>query len=431
MWQDELRVLAHPAQSATPRPVAFQQGGGVAEGASADPGQQGAEVVQEPGKLVLHHRVVVLAQGVPRQPVLAGRDVTRREVVQGDGHHAACALDEERRVEPLVEVCRQVAHVGVAALVDPADEGIAVCHSDGLRRGHAACRKAEAQGFGFQQSGMCFRGCHVVSGNGGCPSVEHLELVALLHEPLDGARQGVHGVLLRLDGVVEGDDGAVAGVAFDLLEDLPSVEVLAVVACHEVPHHDAVASAQHLVLKPAHVSVWRTEEVCLDEFVCLVGVRQVVLRQPLEAPQVVEGVVAQTVSAFLNHGELARMFAHIVPDEKEGSLDAVVVEHVEHPRCHLGDGPVVERQVDCLDGRVHAPDGLRIEPTYDAGRLLDEHRRALPSDALAELVVEHLELLLVGIGVVRLALLRLHALDDFVEQVEVVDAVLRIGGKRG
>ena len=52
------------------------------------------------------------------------------------------------------------------------------------------------------------------------------------------------------------------------------------------------------------------------------------------------------MAAALDFLEQLGMTAHVVADEKEGGLDAVVVEQVEHPGRDLGNRAVVESEVD-------------------------------------------------------------------------------------
>ena len=76
---------------------------------------------------------------------------------------------------------------------------------------------------------------------------------------------------------MEGDDGAIPHVFLYFSQYLPSVEALAIVAGHEVPHHDGISVLQHHVLSPTHPSVRRTEKIALDESIRLVGIFQIAL----------------------------------------------------------------------------------------------------------------------------------------------------------
>ena len=65
-----------------------------------------------------------------------------------------------------------------------------------------------------------------------------------------------------------------------------------------------------------------------------------------EAPKVVERMVADAMAALHNHTKLLGMLPDIVAHHKEGGLDAIAVEHIKHPRRDLGNGAVVESEVN-------------------------------------------------------------------------------------
>jgi len=109
--------------------------------------------------------------------------------------------------------------------------------------------------------------------------IEDLEGIALLLEPLDAARQGGLELVDAAQGVVEGDDGAVAGVLAHIVEHLVCRKMCGVVACDEIPHDDGVVAADADVLLILHPSAWWTEKVGMDELVGLVGVAQEVARR--------------------------------------------------------------------------------------------------------------------------------------------------------
>ena len=222
--------------------------------------------------------------------------------------------------------------------------------------------------------------------------LQHPEPILLLLQEVNASRQGILQVAVvpGLQGVVEGDDGAVAGITHHIGQDLGRAEFLGVVARHEVPHDDAVILAQHHILSPRHVPVGRAEKereqgflhqsiICpllaggQHKFVRPFHVVQVGVGGVFEAPQVIVGVVANAVAAFHDFLEDVRMLADIVAHQEEGGLDAVLVQQIQYPRRHLGDGTVIEGQVDFLLHGVHPPEGAWIEFAYYVRRLLDEH----------------------------------------------------------
>ena len=69
---------------------------------------------------------------------------------------------------------------------------------------------------------------------------EGLEGIALLLEPVERLRQGGTELVDGLQGVVEGDDAAIAGIVLDVGEHVVGRQPSGVVARNEVPHDDAV-----------------------------------------------------------------------------------------------------------------------------------------------------------------------------------------------
>ena len=103
-------------------------------------------------------------------------------------------------------------------------------------------------------------------------SVKYLEFIALFQQPFYGPGQGVFHVFLCLDGVMESNDGAIPHIMFYLPQYLSSIQLVAIVTGNQVPHYNLVFMPQHHVLHPAHVAMWRTEQVGMDQFVCFVRI---------------------------------------------------------------------------------------------------------------------------------------------------------------
>ena len=236
------------------------------------------------------------------------------------------------------------------------------------------------------------------------PSVvnsQQLKLIPLLLQELNRPGQGILEVPVvpRLEGVVEGDDGAVAGVAHHVGQHLGRAQLLGVVARHEVPHHNAVRAFQMEVLVEEHVPVGRTEQQgihgalqrtvgqgvlvgdkrsrCAHDLehraLCLAGILQIGLCRVLKAPDVVEGVVAHAVSLLHYHPEDIGILADVVAHHEERGLDAVPCQQVEHPGGYRGDGPVVEGEVDGVLFGLYPPQGRGVELADKLGRLFYQH----------------------------------------------------------
>ena len=156
-------------------------------------------------------------------------------------------------------------------------------------------------------------------------SVKYLEFIALFQQPFYGPGQGVFHVFLCLDGVMESNDGAIPHIKFYLPQYLATIQLVAIVTGNQVPHYNLVFMPQHHVLHPAHVAMWRTEQVGMDQLVCFVRIGQIVLASVFESPDMVKSMISQKMSPFYHHLEFLGMLATIVAHQKEGSLDIVLV----------------------------------------------------------------------------------------------------------
>ena len=92
-----------------------------------------------------------------------------------------------------------------------------------------------------------------------------------------------------------------------------------------------------------------------------------------ESTNMIKGMITQTVTTRLHHLELVRMLTYVIAYHKEGSLDAIMVEHIEHPRGHLRYRTIIERKIYSTFVFVHSPKRTRIEPSQKAGGLFYNH----------------------------------------------------------
>jgi len=77
-----------------------------------------------------------------------------------------------------------------------------------------------------------------------------------------------------------------------------------------------------------------------------------------EAADVIVGVIAHLMALIHNLLKQVEMFPHVVAHHEEGGFDIVVAKGLKNERRRLGNGTIVERQVNCMFGVVHSPVGL-------------------------------------------------------------------------
>lgn len=194
--------------------------------------------------------------------------------------------------------------------------------------------------------------------------IEHLERIALRLQPLYGARKGIENLVVALERIVERDDGAGTCVAAHIEQHVATIETGGIVARNEVPHHNAVAAAldEHIMIVE-HPPVGRTEKVGLENDIRLIDIGNEALRRMAHTAPMVEGVVANAVTAILYHLKNLGIFARIFAHHEEGGFHAVFIKHIEYPRCYFGDGTIVEGEIDALFLVLHPPKRTRIKPT--------------------------------------------------------------------
>ena len=109
------------------------------------------------------------------------------------------------------------------------------------------------------------------------------------------------------------------------------------------------------------------------EDTCLFGVFQIGFCGVLKSPDVIEGMVANAVTLLHYLTEFVGMLADVVAHHEERGLDIVLRQQIEHPGCHLGDGAIVESEVDSMLLGLYPPQGRGVELADKLGRLFYQH----------------------------------------------------------
>ena len=182
------------------------------------------------------------------------------------------------------------------------------------------------------------------------------ELISFLFQPSEYLGQGVLELVDAFERVVEGDDAAVSGVAFHVVHHVLGCEQTAVIARYDIPHHDFYADvSQDAILYHPNPAVRRSEEVGVEDVVGLLDVGKVSPGTMAKARDVVEGVIAYLMASHSHFVEQMRVLDGIVAHHEEGCLCSEAVEGVEDEGCCLGNGAVVEGEVDSLPVWLYPP----------------------------------------------------------------------------
>ena len=148
-------ALAVPAEPGGTRPVALQHGAGV-HVEFLDTAQFG-DGIGEITEFGVHHVVVVVAPGIPRNAAASAFILARRRrgaiVIQSHRHHGAHAGQDLARVHAARRILRHVGHVAVFTRSNPFLIGLCVRCRSGYG-GNAAIVEAERRCDGLHSVGI-------------------------------------------------------------------------------------------------------------------------------------------------------------------------------------------------------------------------------------------------------------------------------------
>ena len=128
--------------------------------------------------------------------------------------------------------------------------------------------------------------------------VEDFKFIVFFYKPFDGFWEGFFDSSDGFEGVVEYDDGAVAGVSFYVIVYAFCRHVRAVVAGYDIQHDDAEEFAEPYDLRNAHVAVRRTEQGAVDVFGGFGRITDVFFRPEAYALHMVVCMIADAMAAF-------------------------------------------------------------------------------------------------------------------------------------
>lgn len=111
----------------------------------------------------------------------------------------------------------------------------------------------------------------------------------------------------------------------------------------------------------------------MDKFVGFLGVEVIGECPVAQRPDVVEGVVTHLMTFGHNTIVQVVVLEHIFTHHEESCFDVELAECVENEGSGLGDGAVIECQIDCMFILPHPPSRLGVKPTQPFCRLFDNH----------------------------------------------------------
>lgn len=194
-------------------------------------------------------------------------------------------------------------------------------------------------------------------------SINGFEFIALFFEPLQGLRQGKAKFVDTFKRIVKRDDRSVSGVSFHVVKDVFSGHPFGVIACHDVPHDNFVFPAEPGILTESHPSMRRSKEVRVNEFVGLSGVIAIGADGVSCTTHMVVGMITHAMSGVEDLAVEMGMSFYVLSHHEESGQGIVLGQGFEDEGSRLGDGPVVEGEVDGAFPFVHPPQSVGIKPT--------------------------------------------------------------------
>jgi hypothetical protein len=119
--------------------------------------------------------------------------------------------------------------------------------------------------------------------------------------------------------------------------------------------------------------MWWTNIAAFNVGVSLLYVITILLNGMCQTLYMIVGVVAYLMTFIQNPFEELWILTHIIAYTEEGSFNTFIAQDVEDKWRSLGDGTVVERQIDCVFVTVHSPQSIRIKPSEVYRWLFYEH----------------------------------------------------------
>ena len=186
-------------------------------------------VLPELVQFVFYYEVVVFSVSVIGDTGGIGRLLHSRVIVEGDGDNGTGAFHQAGGIETDVAVVLHILHAGMATFGYPPvkKQSFGVC---GSYFGYSAGIEAQLVGFVLYLGGQ----------------VRHdrlfkpLKRISFLLQPFAGAGPGFAHVRFGFEGVVEDDDGAVAGIVLYHIKDTVRGHMGTVIAGDDIPHDDLV-----------------------------------------------------------------------------------------------------------------------------------------------------------------------------------------------
>ena len=122
-----------------------------------------------------------------------------------------------------------------------------------------------------------------------------------------------------------------------------------------------------------HDAVGRTEEVCPDELVGLLGVLDVGACKVLQTAEVVERMVAHLMTLFHYTAEEVGVFPYIVANHEKRCVRVVRTQRFQDERSGFGYRSIIKGEIDCALLLVHAPQRTGEKPPNPKRGLLQYH----------------------------------------------------------
>ena len=140
------------------------------------------------------------------------------------------------------------------------------------------------------------------------------------------------------------------------------------IARQHIPHHNAVIGQQGLGLAQLDASVGRAKQVGFDGQHSLAFPHVLVVDKVVGFPavEVIKSMITNRMSLFENLRQHLGVFLNVLADAKKSGFGLILSQLLQNPFGDVGNGAVVEGEINYFFVGGHIPNELGIESPQQA-----------------------------------------------------------------
>ena len=166
---------------------------------------------------------------------------------------------------------------------------------------------------------------------------------------------------------MKGYDRTITSIFLHIIDHFVGRKPGRIVASDEIPHHYSVFSLKQFGLSPPQPSMWRPEQLTLNQDIGLLHVCKVSSGLICQCRNMVHGMVSYMMSSSFDLLKDISITGNIVSHTKESSPHTILRQNIQHPRSDLGCWTVIKRQIDTFRLRWNAPKAIYMHQAAEYG----------------------------------------------------------------